>query len=279
MQPQRAFDQLLDLIELRGGFDSDRLPGREPAELAAMIERAAALPLPAVDWVDRVVDLDLPGPTWPATWSSTGGPLPARLHRDLLATARFFRGDSDRRPVADEDGFVVIAEEIIAARRRLLLCRWRGVVKAIAPLLALQRRAAERAYAVGGTGFHEAAESYHDAAEHLFASTEREANPPLLVPEHDPPGPPRPVVGPRGVTLYPPADGPFGYGWVRDAMYHWDVDYFNLVFGMRPRLEHPPGHGHPPVDGAFGALHSTLATQEAAPGSRRRQGVESTRSV
>ena len=117
LPPRCAFDQLLDLIELRGGFDSDRLPGREPAELAAMIERAAALPLP------------------------------------------------------------------------------------------------------------------------------------------------------------------FGVGWVRDAMYHWDVDYFNLVFGMRPRLEHPPGHGHPPVDGAFGALHSTLATQEAAPGSRRRQGVESTRSV
>ena len=54
-------------------------------------------------------------------------------------------------------------------RRQMLRRRWRGVARAIGPLLALQRRAAERAYAPGGAGHREAATSFA-VASHLTAT-------------------------------------------------------------------------------------------------------------
>ena len=50
------------------------------------------------------------------------------------------------------------------ARRLQLRRRWRGVARAIGPLLALHRRAVERAYAPGGAGYNEAAASLANAA-------------------------------------------------------------------------------------------------------------------
>jgi hypothetical protein len=54
-------------------------------------------------------------------------------------------------------------------RRQKLRRRWRGVARAAGRLLALQRRAAERAYAPGGAGAHEAAASFAGAS-HLTAT-------------------------------------------------------------------------------------------------------------
>ena len=45
-------------------------------------------------------------------------------------------------------------------RKQQLFRQWRGIARSIGPLLALQRRAAERAYAVGGIGYEEAAASF-----------------------------------------------------------------------------------------------------------------------
>jgi len=41
------------------------------------------------------------------------------------------------------------------------LRRWRGVAKAIGPIVALHRLAAEHAYAPGGAGYQEASRSFH----------------------------------------------------------------------------------------------------------------------
>jgi len=45
-------------------------------------------------------------------------------------------------------------------RKQQLFRQWRGIARSIGPLLALQRRAAERTYAIGGIGYEEAAASF-----------------------------------------------------------------------------------------------------------------------
>ena len=50
------------------------------------------------------------------------------------------------------------------ARRLRLLRLWRGIARAVGPLLAAQRRAAERVYAPSGAGYQAAAASFTEAA-------------------------------------------------------------------------------------------------------------------
>ena len=50
---------------------------------------------------------------------------------------------------------------MIQKKKQERLRRWRGVAKAIGPIVALHRLAAERAYAPGGKGYQEASRSFH----------------------------------------------------------------------------------------------------------------------
>ena len=50
---------------------------------------------------------------------------------------------------------------LIQKKKQKRLRRWRGVAKAIGPIVALHRLAAEHAYAPGGAGYQEASRSFH----------------------------------------------------------------------------------------------------------------------
>ena len=50
---------------------------------------------------------------------------------------------------------------LVQKKKQKRLRLWRGVAKAIGPMLALHRLAAEHAYAPGGAGYQEASQSFH----------------------------------------------------------------------------------------------------------------------
>ena len=50
---------------------------------------------------------------------------------------------------------------LLQKKKQERLRRWRGVAKAIGPIVALHRLAAEHVYAPGGAGYQEASRSFH----------------------------------------------------------------------------------------------------------------------